>query len=439
MEELSELIKKRLIFVWRDAINASKDPDKLASVPHTYYYTDKGYFFLTLDGIKAIRGIIADIRDFLETAINFSDEYLEKAIDDAIIQLLPVKEKEILTAARKQVDTILAILATTPVDWSLLIPIVNLEMEMDNIRIGKVCFHKYDEGDSKKLQSRVLAAYEVLHKKNPSTVPQEIPAALLSNLKETFEKQFAKHVYAEVNMSAVDSKRAEDIAMQSLRTALDALYFYRLDSHFIDPFFAVDHFDVQGGIRQDTQSLILFSEKQISFPQKLTGFVMPFILTKTALSFMKANGLDALSDILATDTLTRTDFEADLITAIRFCALSVRDKQLANAFVNSVISLEALLMDEHEQISDNLSERVAFIIGQNLVERNGYFDEMKRLYGIRSKIVHSGNTDIRHSDLSLLRRSIAYRCIVNLLKSYKSLKITNAKDLIRWIREQKFS
>jgi hypothetical protein len=119
--------------------------------------------------------------------------------------------------------------------------------------------------------------------------------------------------------------------------------------------------------------------------------------------------------------------------------LSSRDKEIANAFVNSVISLEALLLDEHEAIAVNLGERVAFIIGGNLTERNWYFDQMRRLYRIRCKIVHSGNTDIKRSDLTLLQRLINYKCIVNLLNSYKSENINSIKDLIRWIRNQKFS
>jgi hypothetical protein len=111
--------------------------------------------------------------------------------------------------------------------------------------------------------------------------------------------------------------------------------------------------------------------------------------------------------------------------------------KIFNSFVDSTISLEALLLAQHDSKRDNLAERVAFIIGKNLNERNHYYDEMKNLYGIRCGIVHSGNTDVRSSDFQELQW-IDYTCLVNMLNLYRSLKINNVADLVTWIRRQKF-
>lgn len=126
-----------------------------------------------------------------------------------------------------------------------------------------------------------------------------------------------------------------------------------------------------------------------------------------------------------------------MLTSVKFVALSTHE-QFSAAFVSAIISLEALLLGEHEAITNNLAERVAFILGKDSDERNEYYDLMMRLYQIRSRIVHSGNTDMQLSDLECLQR-MSYGCITNLLKSYKPLKINNTKDFIRWIRKEKFT
>lgn len=438
MESIAKDVQKRLIFAWRNAIEASKDIKKATSMPHTFYASSEGSFFLTLEGIGAVRQIILDSKKVPDVATKFSDEYLEGIIMSSIAKLLSCVEEKICLEAQKQTEEILRVLASPAVEWTLIVPIVNLELEMDELHIGKVRLHRFEADDEKELHGKITKIYRTLQEKY-GRLPKDIPHDLTSDLQGTVEKNFIGRVCAEVTTSAVDSTRAQDVGMQLLQLTLDTLCFYRFNRNFRDALFAKDRFDIQGYLHRDIQSLILFAETHISFPKKLTGFVAPFTITRSALSDIKTDGFDVVSDILKKDEQTWTDFEKDLITSIRFIAISTHDEHIANAFVNSVISLEALLLDEHESVIDNLAERVAFIIGKNASERNLYFDEMKRLYKIRCNVVHSGNTDMRYSDLSLLRRSINYRCVVNLLNSYRSLKISSIKDLIKWIRDQKFS
>jgi len=438
LESISKDIQKHLIFAWRNAIEASKDLKKATSMPHTFHASPEGSFFLTLEGINAVRQIILDSKKVPDVASKFSDEYLERIIMASIAKLLSCVEEKICLEAQKQAEEILRVLASPAVEWTLIVPIVNLELEMDELQIGKVRLHRFKTDEEKELYEKITKIYRKLQQKS-SVLPKDIPEGLITDLQETVKKNFIGRVCAEVTTQAVDSKRAEDIGMQLLHLVLDTLCFYRFNRNFRDVLFAKNRFDIQGNLLQDTQSLILFAETEISFPKKLTGFVAPFTITMSALRDIRTDGFDVVSDILKKDEQNWTEFEKDLITSIRFIAISAQDEQIANAFVNSVISLEALLLDEHESIIDNLAERIAFIIGKNASERNQYFDEMRRLYKIRCNVVHSGNTDIKYSDLSLLRRFINYRCVVNLLNSYRSLKISSIKDLIKWIRDQKFS
>ena len=426
-----DVVKKRIIFTWRNAKQASQNVKETMSKPHKFYSTLKGSFFLTLEGMRAFSKIIDELKKVEGVTLKFSDKYLERIVDNIIVTLLPAEEKEIESASEKQVDNLFMILTRSAVNWRIIVPIVNLELEMDDLRVGKVRFFKFADAAKNQLQSEI--------KKSTLGSPNE----LISSIEEDLEKNYVGKVCVEVIVSAVDSERAKDIGMQTIDMALDALRFYRLNHSFRDPFIFKNYFDVQGKIHSGNQVTILLENYptltglSVSYENK--GFMVPFTITKAALKKIRIDSFDSLSDILQKDERNRTDFEKDLVTAIRFCALSTRDEPITNAFVNSVISLEAVLLDEHEAIVDNLAERVAFIIGRNSNERNWLFDQMKRLYRLRSSIVHSGNTDIQRSDLELLQRLINYRCIVNLLSFYQSKNIRKIRDLITWIRHQKFS
>ena len=393
---------------------------------------------MTLDGIGAVNKIILNSKKVPDVSRKFSDKHLEGLIMNSIAKLLSAEEPKISLEAQKQADEILKVLVSPAVEWTLIVPIVNLELEMKDLQIGKVRFHRFENPEEVALFEKITGAYQKFQKRSAGKLPERIPAPLILELQKIVEKNFIGRVCAEVKTSAVDNERAQEIGMQLLNLALDVLCFYKFNRNFRDDAFAGDRFGIQGELHQDTQDLILFAETGISFPRKLTGFTAPFAIANSALADLRTDGIDVLSEILNRDETERTSFEKDLTTSIRFIGLSSRDEHVANAFVNGVISLEALLLDDHESIIDNLAERVAFIIGKNAAERNLYFDEMRRLYKIRCDIVHSGNSDVKYSDLSILRRSVNYVCLVSLLNSYSSLGINSVKDLIKWVRDQKF-
>lgn len=431
-----DIVRKRLIFVWRNALRNAQNLDETMSKPHKAFITSKASFFLSREGILAFNQIIDELKKVEGVTLKFSDKYLEKIVNKAIVELVRIEEKEIQRATQKQVDDIFENLATQPVDWTITVPIANLKIEMEEFQIGKVRLFRFKNDDKKRLQSKIEEIYKRLRSKW-TNLQREGSSKLTSLLDITLEK-FVGKVCAEVIVLAVDHQLAEEIGIQAIEIALDALRFYRLNYSFRDPFYTKNYFDIQGNIHSSQQTLVLFSSTEITFPRKITGFMTPFNMTKTAMNNIKNDGFDIVSGILGKNEKDRTAFEKDLVTSIRFCALSTRDEPITTAFVNSIISLEALLLDEREAIIDNLAERVAFIIGKNSDERNWFFDQVKRLYRIRCSIVHSGNTDIQRSDLTLIQKLINYGCITNLLKSYKSQNINSITHLIKWIRNQKF-
>jgi hypothetical protein len=412
-----DALVKRLVFVWRDAVRATQNMEEALKKPHKAYFGRKGSYFLSSRGAYAFDQIIDELKKAEEKRSKFSDQYLERILNEAIIKLERVKETQIQSMAQKQINSMFKILAAPAVDWTLLVPITNLDIEMNELEIGNVKFLKLKNYLKTDLQLR--------------------SGRLAPQLGNILDQNFADNVCAKVVVSAVDEDRAKDIGTQEISLALDALRFYGLNSCFPNPMFARNYFDMQGNISSGKQIMILFSSVIFTIPREIKGFLFGFKITKSALTSMKSDGFDMLSAILKKHEKDRTEFEKALVTGVRFCALSTQDLKIFNSFVDSTISLEALLLAQHDSKRDNLAERVAFIIGKNLNERNHYYDEMKNLYGIRCGIVHSGNTDVRSSDLRELQW-IDYTCLVNMLNLYRRLNINNVGDLVAWIRRQKF-
>ena len=75
-----------------------------------------------------------------------------------------------------------------------------------------------------------------------------------------------------------------------------------------------------------------------------------------------------------------------------------------------------LIFDKNETKENNIAERVAFLIGKNYDTRKVIKKDIKNLYDIRSKIVHTGLINIPREDHIKL---IAYTnaVIITLIKS----------------------
>lgn len=423
-----DVVKKRLIFTWRNALQADQNPEETKSKPHKAYFSESGGFLLSREGIDAFDQIINELITDEEVQIKFSKRYLERIVDEVILKLMDTPEKKIEMAAEKQVIALFEKLSAPAVDWVIILPIANFYIEMEELEVGQIRLFRFKENDEKKVKSRIMRTFH-------TPVPQTELSIFLDKALESFVGK----ICAELTVTAVDHYRAEEIGMQSIDMVLDALSLYGARYNLTIPFYSEMYKATRH--RKPAEAFgIQFSSTGVSISpvELMKGFVRPFNVSKEAMKNMLNDGFNILCGILKRNERDWTLFEKDLLTSIRFFALSTHEQPVINAFVNSVISLEALLVGEHESIVDNLAERVAFIIGKNLIERNWFFDQMVRLYRIRCSIVHSGDTDIELSDFILLQKIINYECITNMLNSYKSLKIHSTGEFIKWIRDRKF-
>ena len=84
-----------------------------------------------------------------------------------------------------------------------------------------------------------------------------------------------------------------------------------------------------------------------------------------------------------------------------FAVLASR-RRLEEAVINLMIAGEALLINQDENKGENLSRRLSTLIGKDETEKTGISKEMRKLYGLRSSIVHGGGKKPLFKDVKTL-------------------------------------
>jgi len=84
-----------------------------------------------------------------------------------------------------------------------------------------------------------------------------------------------------------------------------------------------------------------------------------------------------------------------------FAVLASR-RRLEEAVINLMIASETLLITKNERIRSSLSRRLSSLIGKNEMEIKMIAEEMRRLYDLRSAIIHGGNKTPTFDDVRIL-------------------------------------
>jgi hypothetical protein len=138
-------------------------------------------------------------------------------------------------------------------------------------------------------------------------------------------------------------------------------------------------------------------------------------ISQTELTEMKKYGLDIISQITTKKKIS--DFESTVLNMAFLYSKAAFTSDPMEKLVHMLSALEStLLRNENEPIQQNLAERVAFFITQELIERKEIIKNIKHVYGLRSRYLHHGHssTDLNEISKFFLRVWMFY---VNLVQN----------------------
>lgn len=128
------------------------------------------------------------------------------------------------------------------------------------------------------------------------------------------------------------------------------------------------------------------------------------------------------------------DTERDDFLSLAFKSLElsyeIPDKKLC--FLSLMIGLEILLNPSDHELQYRVSRNAAVLLGKNEEGSRRIFDDIKKLYNLRSKIVHGDETPLTDDDVSQLRFYVK--------ESIKAVHTLNMKknDLMKILSESGF-
>ncbi len=128
-----------------------------------------------------------------------------------------------------------------------------------------------------------------------------------------------------------------------------------------------------------------------------------------------------------------TKLEKKILNSLKVFGLSRLSHRIENRFLMIISACESLLLSNNDRdyLGLKLSEKTTFILLKKGEERKKLFDNMKKFYGLRSKLVHMGESKISSQDLRYLE-DIYLNLIIKLVelsKKYEKMeKKSNEND-----------
>lgn len=141
--------------------------------------------------------------------------------------------------------------------------------------------------------------------------------------------------------------------------------------------------------------------------------------------------------------LSPNKFQQRLRLAIEWIGQAISEAAPQSSFLKAAISLEIIFTHDEKSIINpsilsQISEGTALLLGSNVHERLDFEKEAKRLYSLRSSIVHSGNTHISNSDREKMI-SLAISVARKLLICEELKQLASVEQLYQLIKEAKYS
>jgi hypothetical protein len=138
-----------------------------------------------------------------------------------------------------------------------------------------------------------------------------------------------------------------------------------------------------------------------------------------------------------------SEFEKHVVRCAEWTGQALADPNAASAFVKAAIALEVMFSANEKavispSIMAQIAESCAFLLGNKETSPIEIEREVKRLYGIRSSIVHSGKDSVDEGDLNSFI-NICRGIVIVLLSKEEFAGIKTIAKLTEYFKHRKYS
>jgi len=351
------------------------------------YLFEQEYFEHFIDKLLSI----TKIKD------NFSRRYLNNKLWEILHKFLNLKKEELEKAIENEINILEQELSKIMNQkWLIIFPIENIRITDDK---GKKVKDSFLLGDTK------------IYGFNDKTT-RDIKKKLGIKLIFTEYEDLNGKICIDIEIKAGESEKAKEKGYAKLEDILSILRFFA-------PWVEID---AEGKLscKGVFIKIINLETKQV-YTSSFSGrklITNNYALHKSYYDSLLKHGLKAINEMYLSDH--GGDFKIQILDAIHWYGSAVKEGYDRDKFIKLTICLETLLKkkNEKEEITKTISERLALLVGQHFDERKKLLSEMKKLYGIRSAIVHRGKRNVEENKLNRLFM-LVHDAIRNSLYKYK--------------------
>lgn len=324
-------------------------------------------------------------------------------------------EQELMNKAGGYLKELVEFEALQPIDY----PIMNLWLQGEPVKLGHVCFMAATEEDVKQWQKDYMARLQGIAD---------------------------MHVFARVNAPG-DLEKAVSYARTQVNSTLDLLRMLCFPFH---PFTDACRIGVIGDTGFTPYATIRINQRQFAAQHRGTGAfaVWEPELRKHILSKLDQRQWELINKLIVKPEESRSDMENKLLDGIHWLGESTKPDTNRARFVKVGVALEALIGGEPKKdemlqvrgITAMLAERAAFVAGEDQGDRVKIDEDIRKYYGMRSKIVHGVKINIQLRAINSFGKLVR-RVALALLEKLDELgsNLSTVEKLESWVKTQRYT
>jgi hypothetical protein len=410
----------------KDGISAAIE--KWMSGEVVFSHADLGGLMLQGDDAQEYKARVDDVyRLVAGKPAHISRGAVEDAVQNAMLRVLDIykkhSESDFSARLTTEIGDLKKMLGRTPELHKVQLEVEGLNPSDLPRQVGQVKFFVADEATMPEIATNPTDSLDEAQRKR-----RESARALRKNIVSLIQGK----TYAAMEVLASDLKAAEFLAEVQLRHTLDVL------NYFSDFFSYGDARVFLPGDAARFRHVAVVGKKSEPETSRLTmafkgpgpfSFPGPRANSNEVLAFDRASAL--------LQKQNPNPLEKRILAALQWAGRASVEKRKEEAFLLYCISLEALLLKNEDkgEITFSFALRGAHLLLKDSGRRKEIFKDLKALYRLRSKVVHSGNTEISDSDLGKIR-GLAKNAIFIVLTTEPFSSFVTEEQLEEWFQDQ---
>jgi hypothetical protein len=162
------------------------------------------------------------------------------------------------------------------------------------------------------------------------------------------------------------------------------------------------------------------------------------VVSAARLMRLKTLGMDVLSGLVNN---AKSKVEKRILRTAKWFGRSVRMNGTAEKFLMAANAVEAAFTRGGDApVSQNIADGIAFVVYKDAQSRRNVFDEIRKLYGKRSKLVHGNQDEVEEMELrKMLSYTFNLLCLLLMnIEKFKAFETDGRDGLECWVQEQKY-